>query len=172
MVSPYTDTEHVQMALKDNKPKILICDDELSFHQAVKHALKDHYEVKSTYNSNEAIAVLKNQNFEIALLDLNIQTEKEGFTLIPVIREFNPSTSIIIISATTDFQTIREAMRLGAYDYISKDFKIDELLHALKIALEHHHLNRKSRQQRPQIRGTCPGERSAAWRLYRDRGRG
>ncbi len=128
-------------------PKILICDDDKIFQLAVKHSLKDRYEVRSAFNAEEAEAILKNQQFEVLLLDIQMRTDDEGLKHIPVFRAIDPDLSIVMSSSLKDFATVREALRLGADEYVPKDFDPDELAIIVAQMLEKRALRKKSAQQ-------------------------
>lgn len=128
-------------------PQILICDDDSTFHLAVKYSLKGRVECRSAYHSEEAIAILKNQAIDIVLMDIQMRTSDEGLRCIPRLKEIDEDVSIIMSTGLSDIQSIREAMRLGASDYVPKDFDSLELNHAIQLALERRHLLRRRAQQ-------------------------
>jgi DNA-binding NtrC family response regulator len=128
-------------------PQILICDDDQVFHLAVKHSLKGRYEFRSAFNAAEAVTILKKQQFELLVLDIQMRTEDEGLKHIPVFREIDPDLSIVMSSSLKDFATVREAMRLGANDYVPKDFDPDELAITFQQVLEKRALLKRNAQQ-------------------------
>lgn len=129
------------------KARVLICDDDSMFHLAVKQSLKGKCECRSAYHSDEAIAVLKNHPVDVLLLDIQMRTPDEGLKSLPIFREMDPQLSIIMISGLTDFVTVREAMRLGAMDYVPKDFNPDDLLLTIEQAIDRRTLIKKTDQQ-------------------------
>ena len=129
------------------KPQVLICDDDSLYHMALKAALKGRYECRSAYNTDEAIVILKNHSIDVLLLDVHMRRPQEGLEVLPKIRELDPELSVLMISGTTEFEIVREAMRLGAIDYIPKDFNPDDLRHTLEQALERNQLIRRRDQQ-------------------------
>jgi DNA-binding NtrC family response regulator len=141
------DRQRVNCPAMERLPQVLICDDDSVFHLAVKHSLKGKYECKSAYNSDEAVAILKNSPFEILLLDIQMRTPDEGLRALPQLREMEPELGIIITSGLTDFATVREAMRLGATDYVPKDFNPDDLAHSIARVLERRRILRRRDQQ-------------------------
>jgi DNA-binding NtrC family response regulator len=134
-----------------DKPQILICDDDSLYHLALKTALKGSYDCRSVYNTDEAIAVLKNHAIDILLLDVQMRTPEEGLQALPKIREIDPDLSVLMISGSTEFETVREAMRRGAIDYIRKDFNPDDLLHTVQQALERNRLLKRREQQNYEV---------------------
>src|SRR5262245_61025583 len=110
-------------------PQILICDDDSMIHLSIKHALQGRFECRSAYNGDEAAAILRSHAFDAILLDIQMRTADEGLKLLPKLREADTDVAIVMISGMTDFATVREAMRLGASDYVPKDSNPEELKH-------------------------------------------
>jgi DNA-binding NtrC family response regulator len=133
------------------KPQILICDDDQLYHLALKTALKGTYDCRSVFNTDEAMVVIKNHAIDILLLDVQMRTPEEGLQALPKIREIDPELSILMISGTTEFETVREAMRRGAIDYIPKDFNPNDLLHTIEQALERNKLLKRREQQNYEV---------------------
>lgn len=123
-----------------NLPALLVCDDDQLIHLTIKHALKGKYLIHSAYHGDEARALLKSNRVAAILLDVQMRTPKEGLELIPTLKELEPDAPIMMISGKTDFETVREAMRLGAVDYIPKDFSPVDLEHGLSRVLERRRL--------------------------------
>jgi DNA-binding NtrC family response regulator len=128
-------------------PQILICDDDSTFQLAVKYALKSQCECQTAMNGDEALLQLRNHSFDAVLLDVQIRSENEGLEYLPRIREADPEVAIIMSSGRTDFETVREAMKLGATDYVRKDFEPGELQHTLRLVLEKRALARSNAQK-------------------------
>ncbi len=128
-------------------PQILICDDDAVFQLAIKHALKGKYECRTAYHSDEAIAILKKYPIDVLLLDIQMRSPSEGLQSIPKFLELDPDLSIVMISAMTDFETVREAMVLGAADYLGKEFEPEALHLALSRLLERRSLLQRKNQQ-------------------------
>lgn len=133
-------------------PKVLIVDDDSLFHLATKAALKGLFDVRSAYNGDEALAILKNQQIEILLLDIQMRTADEGLRLIPQIKELESELPIVMTSGLTDFSSVREAMRLGASDYVGKNLEQAELIHAIQRQLENKKLKTANQQKDFQVR--------------------
>jgi DNA-binding NtrC family response regulator len=128
-------------------PRILICDDDSTFHLAVKYALKGKCECRSAYHSDEALAILKSHSIDILLLDIQIRTPNEGLDKLKILRATDPEMAIVMSSGRTDFSTVREAMRLGATDYLPKDFDPEELKHIISRMMERKGLLSRNAQQ-------------------------
>jgi DNA-binding NtrC family response regulator len=129
------------------QPQILICDDDSTFHQAVKLALKGKCDCRSAYNSDEAKVILARNSIDLILLDVAMRTPDEGLSAIKTLNGIDPMVSIVMSSGRSDFETVREAMRAGAHDYIVKDFEPDSLWHVLNRVLETKKLRQRTEQQ-------------------------
>lgn len=132
-------------------PSILICDDDQLFHLAVKTALKKSYEIRSAYHGDEALAILRNQRFEVVLLDIQMRTPSEGLELIPKLKELAPEMAIIMSSGLVDFGSVREALRKGATDYVPKGFDPEELRITLERVLGRKQLEERNAQQSSEV---------------------
>ncbi len=127
--------------------QILICDDDASFQLAVKHLLKSKHECRTAYNADEALAVIRNHPIDVLLLDVQMRTPDEGLKYLPALRDADPRLAIVMSTANRDFATVREAMRLGANDFVPKDFDPEELIHTIDRVLERRRLAKRNEQQ-------------------------
>ncbi|MGQ9778014.1 MAG: sigma-54-dependent transcriptional regulator [Thermodesulfobacteriota bacterium] len=111
-----------------NEPKktILVVDDEVGTRESLKMILKSDYQVFLTKNAEETFQQLKSQNFDLILLDI-LLPDMDGLRVLEKIKQKDPEQLVIMITATKTIKTAVEAMKLGAYDYITKPFDVDEL---------------------------------------------
>ncbi len=121
-------------------PLVLICDDDETFHLAVKYSLKGKYECRSAKNGDEALLLLKKEKYQFVLLDIQMRTPTEGLEVLPKIKNMQDDADIIMTSGLSDFSTVREAMRLGATDYVPKDFDPTELAITMERVTERRRL--------------------------------
>ncbi len=120
--------------------KILIADDEPNMIWALKKALsKEEYEIISADNGEEAVDSLI-EDPDLIIMDLKMP-KMNGLEALRKIKEINPKIPVIMITAHGTTDTAVEAMKIGALDYISKPFDIDELKVVIKKALEYKSLN-------------------------------
>jgi two-component system nitrogen regulation response regulator NtrX len=140
------------MIVKQNLPRVLVCDDDKNIHLALKSALGKEYDIKSAYNGDEARAILKSNTMEIVLMDMEMRTPTEGLDTIPKLIEIQPEVIVIFFSGKTDFQYVRNAMKNGAYDYVPKDSGAEELRHVFSKALETRKLKTQKRQAQREIK--------------------
>jgi DNA-binding NtrC family response regulator len=128
-------------------PLVLICDDDAVFQLSVKQALKGLYECRTAYNADEALAILRKQPVDVLLLDIQMRTPDEGLAAIPKCLEVDPELAIAMVSAQTDYPTVRDAMKLGAADYLGKETEPEALALALSKLLERRKLMQRRDQQ-------------------------
>lgn len=131
---------YIQKAGEQMNRKILIADDEPNMIWALKKALvKEGYEIISADNGEDAVGNLK-EDPDLIIMDLKMP-KMNGLEALKKIKEINPKIPVIMITAHGTTDTAVEAMKIGALDYISKPFDIDELRVVIKKALEYKSLN-------------------------------
>ncbi len=120
-----------------SKPRILVVDDELSIVEVLKALLKrEGYTVRTASDGQEAIALLSKEEFSLMISDIRMRP-MDGITLLKKAREIHPHIAVIMMTAYAAVETAVEAMKHGAFDYICKPFKIDELLLTVERALSY-----------------------------------
>jgi len=118
------------------KPKILIVDDEKILTTVLKNFLsKEGYEVAVAERGETALKMLKNESFDVILLDLRLP-DVNGLTLIPKIKELAPDAGVIIITAYAEVRSAVSAIKEGAFDYLAKPFEEEELLLTIERFLQ------------------------------------
>ena len=131
--------------------KILIVDDEDSMRHMLTLILRrEGYEARAVGRGSEALALLEGEPFDFILSDV-IMPEMGGLDLLRAIKEKKIEATIIMMSAYGSLDTAVEAMKLGAYDYVSKPFKPDEILLTLRKAEEREHLRRENQLLRQAV---------------------
>jgi DNA-binding NtrC family response regulator len=132
--------------------RILVVDDEELNRDLLQQILdREGYEVAIAANGQEALALLRQEPFHVVLTDLKMP----GMTGVEVIRELKmlaPSTMGIIHTAYGSVETAVEAMKAGAYDYVTKPVRRDELLVVIQRALEFQHLHHENVSLRKQLK--------------------
>ena len=122
--------------MKKHKGKILIVEDEKSMREVLKILLEgEGYEVMTASDGLEGIAHLDKDIFDLVVTDVKMP-KVDGFEVLKRIKEISPDTIVIMITAFGTKESGIEAMKLGAYDYISKPFNIDEIRLIVKKAIE------------------------------------
>jgi two-component system response regulator AtoC len=119
--------------------KVLLVDDELTMVQMVTEMLRmEGHEVFPFTNSKDALAALDTHTPEIVITDLYLdKTRAHGLEILQKARSITPPASVILITAFGSIETAVEAMKRGAYDYLEKPFKLDELNLCIQRALSY-----------------------------------
>jgi DNA-binding NtrC family response regulator len=132
--------------------RILVVDDEELNRDLLQQILgREGYQVAIAANGQEALALLRQETFHVVLTDLKMP----GMTGVEVIRELKtlaPSTIGIIHTAYGSVETAVEAMKAGAYDYVTKPVRRDELLVVIQRALEFQRLHHENVSLRRQLK--------------------
>jgi DNA-binding NtrC family response regulator len=119
-----------------SKARILVVDDEKIARDNLEHILrKEEYEVVSVENGTKALKKLEQSDFDLVLTDLKMK-QVDGIEVLTRTKEQHPATEVIIVTAYAALSTAIEAMKKGAYHYIPKPYKIDEVRVVVKKALE------------------------------------
>ena len=118
-------------------PKILLVDDEPSILSVLSTLLKaEEYDTTSALGGENARELLMSEEFDLLLSDIRM-SPVNGMELLRLAHERNPSMPVIMLTAYGSVETAIEALKLGAFDYITKPFKVDELLITVQRALEY-----------------------------------
>ena len=124
-----------------SKGNILIVDDNLNLLEVIRMRLEsEDYRVTATGDEEQAIGSLKEQVFDLCIVDLML-ANGDGLALMEDIRGINPDVPTIILTAHGSIESAVEAMRRGAYGYLTKPFEPTDLLMQIERALETRKLN-------------------------------
>lgn len=117
--------------------RILLVDDEPSILSVLNTLLTvEGYQVVPIQDSNKAIQAIKSEEFDLLISDIRM-TPVNGMELLRLAHDMRPAMAVIMVTAFGSVETAVEALRMGAYDYVTKPFKIDELLITVERALEY-----------------------------------
>ncbi len=131
--------------------KILVVDDDPNILEVIQMRLKAWgYQVATARNGKTAKAVLSESPFNLVIIDLRLSDEN-GINLMEEIFGRYPNLPLIILTAHGSIESAVEAMRKGAYSYITKPFNNEDLLLHIKNALEKQHLTKEIEQLRKQL---------------------
>ncbi len=131
--------------------RILIVDDEESFRHMLSVILrKEKYEVETASNGEEALQKISESSFDQILCDIRMP-QMDGLEFLREAQKVGVESTIIMMSAYGTIDTAIEAMKLGAYDYISKPFKTDEIILTLRKAEEREQLRRENQLLRREV---------------------
>ena len=121
---------------------ILICDDDQGMRDTLAAILKRDYRVIAVPSGEAALGVLKDQDVDLILLDVRLPGIS-GFDVLRIVKENYSLVECIMISAINEVETAVQAMKHGAYHYITKNFDYDELRSLVRNACERQDLNRQ-----------------------------
>ena len=137
---------------------ILIVDDELSVRNSLyKWFAEDGYRVDTAADAKEALKKLEENPWDIILLDIKMPG-MNGLELQKRIREIDSSIVVIMITAYASVDTAVQALKAGAFDYITKPFDPDDLEHLIRNAIEKRQLTRENIQLKQKITQLTPEE--------------
>jgi len=137
-----------------NRAKILIVEDEKSMREVLSILLEgEGYDVTVASDSVDSINLINRDIFDMVITDIKMP-KISGFEVLKKVREISPNTLVIMITAFGTTESAIEAMQLGAYDYIHKPFKIDEIRVVVRKAIEKRKLSKEVSILREKIRTT------------------
>ena len=138
--------------------KILIVDDDVSVLKVLQMRLESaQYAVVAASDAREAKKRLEEETFDIALFDLRL-AEGSGIDLMKGIRDIDPELPVIILTAFGTIESAVEAMKEGAYSYLTKPFDTRELLVQIRNGIEKSKLSREVKRLRTMMRDDFEGQ--------------
>ncbi|MCE5194088.1 MAG: sigma-54 dependent transcriptional regulator [Nitrospiraceae bacterium] len=137
-----------------NKGRILIVEDEKSMREVLNMLLEgEGYYVTAAKDSTEGMHFINKDIFDMVITDIRMP-EISGFEILKKVKDISPDTIVIMITAFGTTESAIEAMQMGAYDYIHKPFKIDEIRLVVKKAFEKRRLSEEVSILREKIKTT------------------
>jgi two-component system response regulator PilR (NtrC family) len=132
--------------------RILIVDDERSLREFLEIFLrKEGYEVSLASNGRDAIDHLeRGEVFDLVLTDL-MMPQVDGLGVLEAVKDRAPDTQVLMMTAFATTDTAIDAMKKGAFDYVQKPFKVDEIKVVIEKALDQRRLLEENRQLRAQV---------------------
>ncbi|WP_147677019.1 sigma-54-dependent transcriptional regulator [Algibacter pacificus] len=116
--------------------QILLVEDDVSFSKMLKQFLeRHHYAVTISYNLNSASTLLKKEHYDLVFTDLRLP-DGNGIDLLKQIKDKKNTVPVVLMTGYAEVSTAVQAMKQGAFDYISKPFNPDEVLEVISNALE------------------------------------
>ncbi len=136
------------------KEKILVVEDEKGMNEVLTILLStEGYSVVSAYNAEEAFQHLDKDIFDLVITDIRMPGAS-GFDILKRVKGTSPTTMVIMITAYGTHEDTIEAMKMGAYDYIQKPFKVDEIKIIVQRALEKRALQKEIQILKDRIAST------------------
>lgn len=124
--------------------KILVVDDEKSMRDFLSIMLnKEGYEVSTAGNGEDALRAVQAEIFDLVITDVKMP-RIDGLEVLKMVKDVSPETVVLMITAFATTETAVEAMKLGAYDYITKPFKVEEIRLVIRKALEKRSLRKEN----------------------------
>jgi len=137
--------------LTDAKHRILVVDDEESMREFLSIMLhREGYQVDAVQDGGQAVTQLREQSYDLVITDIQMP-RLDGFGVLRHTLEFSPETVVIMVTAFSTTEQAVEAMKQGAYDYITKPFKNDEIRLVVKNALERKTLRRENLELKKEL---------------------
>ncbi len=134
-----------RMNKNTQKIDIILADDNDIFRELILTALSsDDRHITSCQDGKEALEWLEKKPFDLLITDLKMP-EVEGIELLKAARKLHPEMLVIIVTGFGSLESAIEAIRLGAYDYLQKPFKIEEIQLVVNNACERIKLKRQNR---------------------------
>jgi len=125
------------------KPSILVVDDEESMLKTYKAILKNNYAPILVNSGQDAVKQIQENPFSLVILDI-MMPEMSGIEVLQKIKQFDPALEVIVVTAAREIKSAVQAIKLGAYDYLTKPFEVEELLSVMEKALERRSLVREN----------------------------
>lgn len=115
---------------------ILIVDDLISIHEMLEAVIHPTgHKTSFATDGEKGLARYKSEKFDLVLCDIDMKPV-DGITLLKQIKQYDPAAVVIIMTAYASTESAIQALKFGAFDYLQKPFKVDELMQALKRSLE------------------------------------
>ena len=134
-----------------NNARLLIVDDERAALNNLEHVMKkEGYSVIGTQSGQNALKLLYEQHFDVVLTDLKME-KVDGMEILKRSKELHPDTEVIMITGYATLKSAVDTIKHGAFYYIAKPFKLDEVRLVVKEALEKVRLKRENINLREQI---------------------
>ncbi|MBI2156448.1 MAG: sigma-54-dependent Fis family transcriptional regulator [Candidatus Rokubacteria bacterium] len=124
------------------RPVILVVDDDPGVRESFRLMLEDDYEVLDAGDGAAALEILRVTQVDLVLLDIRLP-EADGIEVLERIKALDEGVEVVLATAVKTVRTAVAAMKLGAFDYLTKPFEEDELLAVVRRALEKRSLERE-----------------------------
>jgi diguanylate cyclase (GGDEF)-like protein len=138
------------LGYEQQKSNVLIIDDDEQIRDLLVAILGNSCSCSSVASTEEALRRLSEEPFDLVISDIDVEG-MSGMELIPKLHSISPGTVVVIIGGKQDIETAIDAMRVGAFDYITKPLDIRHVDAAVQRALNHRSLIREKEQYRAQL---------------------
>ena len=135
---------------KKQKANVLIIDDDEQIRDLLVAVLGESYQCDTAGSAEEALTALARETFDLVLSDIDMGG-MSGLELVPRVLSMSPDTVVVMISGNQEIETAIEAMRVGAFDYITKPINLRHVEAAVARALDHCRLLKERRRYKDQL---------------------
>jgi len=134
--------EPIAESARPLRPTILVVDDDAGLRESFRLILDDEYEVVDVPGGQQALEVIRSAQVDAVLLDIRLP-EMDGIEVLERIKQTDEQVEVILVTAVKTVKTAVAAMKLGAFDYVTKPFDEEELLATIRRALQKRSLERE-----------------------------
>ena len=127
------------------KARLLVVDDEASIRSFLRDALSGEYEVLTASDGVEGKEAITAGDFAVALVDINMP-RADGVQVLNAVHESGKQTEVVMLTAYASVDTAMEALRLGAFDYLTKPARTHDIRRVVRNAVEKYRLARENRE--------------------------
>jgi CheY-like chemotaxis protein len=137
--------------LPARKPTLLIVDDEEGPRQSIRFVFKDEYQILMAASGPAALELARQHQIDAAVLDIRM-SGMSGIDVLNCLKEMDPTIEVVMLTAYETLETARQALRLGACDYLNKPFDIATLRQAVGNAMGRHTIAKELRENNHRLR--------------------
>src|SRR5581483_11167707 len=135
-----------------NSIRILVVDDDFETQDLLREVLNEEgYQVVTSGSAEEALQIGKEQSFDVIISDMRLGSDLTGMDVLRAYRKIQPESEVILITAFGSMENAIEAVKAGGFDYISKPFKLEEVVLQVRRAIENRVLVRENRSLKRQL---------------------
>jgi DNA-binding NtrC family response regulator len=117
--------------------RILVVDDEVDFLETiVKRLRRREMDAHGVTSGEEALKILEKEPFDVVILDIKMPKGMDGIEVLRAIKNLRPEVEVLLLTGHASVETSIEGMKLGAFDYLLKPMRLEELLNKLGAAFE------------------------------------
>jgi two-component system response regulator AtoC len=141
----------------ESTAKILVVDDDEATQELLREVLNEAgHRVVTSGSGEEALEAGKRESFDVIISDMKLGENLSGLDVLRAYKDIQPESEVILITAFGSMETAIEAVKAGAFDYLSKPFKIEEVLLQVERALGNRNLVRENRNLKRQLGTQAP----------------
>ncbi len=136
-----------------DQAKVLVVDDDPEIVAVLAELLKkEGHHVATCATGGAAVSAANKERYDVVLTDIRLP-DMDGLAVLRALQEISPESAVILMTAFGTVETAIQAIKAGAYDYVPKPFRLDEVRIAVQRALERKRLLQENRRYRQQLRG-------------------